>query len=82
MATINASDGIVCVEEGACGHGVRACFANVTVAGAHPVLSVNVDTRKADGDLLGLTGHELRHTVESSVEQSNGEQQRRHLPVL
>ena len=33
VATINASDGIVYVEEGACGHSVRACFVTVTMAG-------------------------------------------------
>jgi hypothetical protein len=35
---INASDGIVYVEEGTCGHGMRSCFVNVTVAGRNRIL--------------------------------------------
>jgi hypothetical protein len=64
LETINASDGIVYVEEGTCGHGVRACFATVTVAGPNRLLWLKVDTRKADRDLMGIIGHELRHTIE------------------
>jgi hypothetical protein len=65
VEAINASDGIVYVEEGTCGHGVRACFVTVTVAGANRILRVKVDTRKAaDPDLMWLIGHELRHTIE------------------
>jgi hypothetical protein len=33
VETINASDGIVYVNEGHCGHGVRACVVTVTAAG-------------------------------------------------
>jgi plastocyanin len=64
IATINASDGIVYVEEGKCGHGVRACFVAVKKAGANRVLRVQVDMRKADWELMGSIGHELRHTIE------------------
>ena len=64
ISSINASDGIVYVEEGTCGHGVRACFVTVTVAGPNRILWVKVDTRQADSDLLWLIGHELRHTIE------------------
>ena len=60
VETINASDGIVYVEEGHCGHGVRACFVHVTVAGPNRLLWVRVDTHKADSDLMGDIGHELR----------------------
>jgi hypothetical protein len=62
--TINASDSIVFVEEGACGHGVRACFVSVAASGAYRYMRVVVDTRKADWDLMGSIGHELRHTIE------------------
>ena len=62
--TINASDGIVYVEEGHCGHGVRACFVSVTIAGPNRLLWVRVDTHKADWDLMGDIGHELRHAIE------------------
>ena len=64
VETINASDGIVYVEEGPCGHGVRACFVSVTAAGPNRFLWVRVDTHKADWDLMGDIGHELRHTIE------------------
>jgi hypothetical protein len=62
--TINASDSFVFVEEGACGHGVRSCFVSVVATGAHRYMRVVVDTRKADWDLMGSIGHELRHTIE------------------
>jgi hypothetical protein len=62
--TINASDSIVFVEPGECGHGVRACFVSVTAADSHRYMRVVVDTRKADWDLMGSIGHELRHTIE------------------
>jgi len=62
--TINASDSIVFVEAGNCGHGVRACFVSVTATTTHRYMRVVVDTRKADWDLMGSIGHELRHTIE------------------
>lgn len=62
--TINTSDSIVFVEAGNCGHGVRACFVSVTAADSHRYMRVVVDTRKADWDLMGSIGHELRHTIE------------------
>jgi hypothetical protein len=52
------------VEEGTCGHGVRACFMTVTLARPNRILRVNVDPRKAGSDLVWLIGHELRHIVE------------------
>jgi hypothetical protein len=64
VETIDASDGIVYVEEGQCSRGVRACFVGVAEAGAHRLLRVVVDTRKAEWDLMGSIGHELRHTIE------------------
>jgi hypothetical protein len=62
--TINASDSFVFVEEGACGHGVRACFVSVAATSGYRYMRVVVDTRKADWDLMGSIGHELRHTIE------------------
>lgn len=65
VETIDASDGIVYIEEGRCYHGVRACLMlSVTVAGPSRVLRIVVDTRKADWDLMGSIGHEMRHAVE------------------
>jgi hypothetical protein len=54
----------VFVEAGDCGHGVRACFVSVAASGAYRYMRVIVDTRKADWDLMGSIGHELRHTIE------------------
>jgi hypothetical protein len=64
LNTINASDGIVFIEEGVCGHGMKACFVNVTMAGRHRMLWVMVRPRGNDCEIMGLIGHELRHTVE------------------
>ncbi len=64
IETINASDSFVFVEAGDCGHGVRACFVSVAASGAYRYMRVVVDTRKADWDLMGSIGHELRHTIE------------------
>ena len=64
VETINGSDSIVFVEVGECGHGVRACFVSVAASGAYRYMRVIVDTRKADWDLMGSIGHELRHTME------------------
>ena len=64
VATINASDSYVFVNEGKCGHGVRSCFVNVRSAGLHRYLFVRIDSRKTDGELIGSIGHELRHTIE------------------
>jgi hypothetical protein len=61
---INASDSFVFVEAGACGHGVRACFVSVAATSGYRYMRVVVDTRKADWDLMGSIGHELRHTIE------------------
>ena len=63
--TINASDGIVYVEAGTCGHGVRACLVHsVTVAGLNRILRITVDTHMKDHDVMWYTGHELQHAVE------------------
>lgn len=64
VEAIENSDGIVYVEDGKCGRGVRACLKGVTVAGAHRILRVRVDTNKPDWDLMGSIGHELQHAVE------------------
>jgi hypothetical protein len=64
VEAIGKTDGIVYVEQGECGHGVRACLAAVTVAGANRLVRVRVDTQKADWDLMGSIAHELQHAVE------------------
>jgi hypothetical protein len=64
VETVNASDALVYVEQGICGHGVRACFTNVTKAGATRILWLRVDIRKNDVELIASIGHELRHAIE------------------
>jgi hypothetical protein len=64
VETVNASDGFVYVEKGKCGHGVRACLANVVSAGKSRFLFVKVDVRQANWTLMASIGHELRHAVE------------------
>jgi len=65
VTTINGRDAIVYVEDGACSRGVRACVGILSAAGGHRMLWVKIDTRKkADWNLMGSIGHELRHTVE------------------
>ena len=61
---INASDGIVYIEAGQCGHWRHACFVTVTKAGRNRMLWMKMDIRGVDCDLMGLIGHELQHTVE------------------
>jgi hypothetical protein len=64
---IDATDGLVFVEEGACGHtGVRACLlSSVTVSGPNRLLRILVETNKAPGcELVEAIGHELQHAVE------------------
>jgi hypothetical protein len=64
VETIDVSDGLVYIEEGQCGRGARACLVTVKVSGPNRMLSVWVDTRTVDADLMGLIGHELRHAIE------------------
>ena len=64
IETINASQGIVYVEKGQCGRGVRACLVSVTTGGGHRFVRVHVNTGEVDWDLMGTIGHELRHAIE------------------
>jgi len=61
---IDASDSYVYVDEGECGRGVHACFVSVTASRSQRFMWVKVDTNKADADVMGSIGHELRHTLE------------------
>jgi hypothetical protein len=64
---IDASDGLVYVQEGKCSHGVRACLTmSVLMAGPYRLLRIYVDTRKAVGtELMAAIGHELWHAIEA-----------------
>jgi hypothetical protein len=66
VEAIQASDGIVYVIRGQCGHGVRAClFLWMAAAGPNRMLRVVVDnSRQADIETMASLGHELRHALE------------------
>jgi hypothetical protein len=65
VAAIEATDGIVYVEHGACMRGLRTCLVlNVTPAGSYRILRVMVDVRQPDWDVMAAIGHELRHALE------------------
>jgi hypothetical protein len=65
LETIEGTNGIVYVESGACGHGVRACLAmSVTPAGRYRILRILIDIRQKPQDLMESIGHELRHAIE------------------
>jgi hypothetical protein len=65
LASIEATDGIVFVEDGTCGHGVRACLAwSVTLAGPYRMLFIRLSTRGRDVDLTASIAHELQHALE------------------
>ena len=62
---INATDGIVYVEPGACRR-VRACLLmSVTIAGPNRVLHIRVDTRDDTPTAIARIGHELQHAIEA-----------------
>jgi hypothetical protein len=65
LTTIDATDGLVFVEEGRCGHSVRACLLlSVKVAGPSRLLRIRVDATKPDCQLTADIGHELQHAIE------------------
>jgi len=64
---IDASDGLVYIDDGKCGHGVRACLIlSVQVAGPYRLLRIVVNARreKKACDLMASIGHELQHAIE------------------
>jgi len=62
---VNATDGIVYIVEGECGHGVRACLTfAITLAGRNRMLRILIDGRKTDREAMRSIGHELQHAVE------------------
>jgi hypothetical protein len=64
VETIEASDGIVYIQEGVCRGGIRACLIGVTKPGAMRLLWIRVDTLKTDYELMASIGHELQHAIE------------------
>jgi hypothetical protein len=64
VKAIEATNGIVYVEEGTCGHRVIACLTHVTTGGNFRFLRVRVQTGVRDAALMATIGHELRHAIE------------------
>jgi hypothetical protein len=65
LASIQGTDGLVYVEEGLCGHGVRACLSlSIKMAGPFRLLRIRVDRRGSECALISSIGHELQHAIE------------------
>jgi hypothetical protein len=65
VAAIEATDGIVYIEQGTCGHGVHACLSlRVTPASGYRILRIMIDARQPDWDVMSSIGHELQHAIE------------------
>jgi hypothetical protein len=66
VTAIDATDGVVYVQEGQCLRGGRACLPlSVGIAGPYRFLRILVSSRKASGcALIGSIGHELQHALE------------------
>ena len=64
--TIDATDGIVYVDDGKCGYVVRACLLPlVQVAGPNRLLRIQINLREVHGcELIEVIGHELQHATE------------------
>lgn len=66
VGSIDRTDGLVYVQEGHCGHHVRACLAlTVQVAGSNRLLRIVVDAHRDRDELIAAIGHELQHAVEA-----------------
>jgi hypothetical protein len=65
LHTISSTNGLIYIEKGQCGHGVRACLANsVTTAGGYRLLRVKVDLQRSEREIMASIGHELQHAIE------------------
>ena len=68
LEAIDASDGLVYVVRGRCGHGVRARLDFLVVAGPNRFLRITLDDRGTDAQAMVSLGHELRHVLEVLAE--------------
>lgn len=65
LLTIQGTDGLVYVEDGRCGHGVRACLSlSIKLAGPSRLLRVTVDRRVGECAVMTSIAHELQHAIE------------------
>ena len=71
VEAIQATDGIVYVARGRCGHSVRACLPLwMAVAGPNRILRVVVEEGTPDRDAMASIAHELTHALEVLAEPS------------
>jgi hypothetical protein len=62
VETIDATNGIVYVQRGDCGRGVRACLVlAIQVAGPSRILRILVKLPRERRELIAAIGHELHH---------------------
>lgn len=61
---INASDGIVYIDEGDCGNAVRGCLKAVATSATNRIVLVRIRLVKPDRDVVATIGHELQHALE------------------
>ncbi len=62
---IEATNGILYVEPGTCGHRLHAYLSlTVTRAGAYRILRIQVDISQPDLEVMTSIGHELQHAIE------------------
>jgi hypothetical protein len=62
---IQTTDGVIYIEQGRCGHGVRVCLAlSITVAGPHRVLRMVVEDLHPEAEAIQAIAHELYHASE------------------
>src|SRR5262245_51007050 len=66
VEAIDATDGVVYVQEGRCRRSVRACLhLSVGIAGRYRFLRILVDLGKVpDCEFIASLGHELQHALE------------------
>ena len=65
ITAIDRTDGLVYVENGKCGHGVRACLVlAVQMASGFRLLHIRVEPRQRNCVLMASIGHELQHAIE------------------
>ena len=68
LESIARTDGIVYIETGICGHGVRACVPHsIARSGPFRLLRILIEppnTKRGDAHLAGVIAHELEHALE------------------
>ena len=71
VEAIQATDGIVYVVRGRCGHSVRACLPLwMAVAGPNRILRVVAEDGRPDREVMASIAHELEHVLEVLAEPS------------